>query len=553
MILRRFFDHLSIGNKMAFGSALTGLFFLVALWQYHATLTASLDHHQQILSSQGTRGVPVRHIQNHLLEARRFEKIFVLQKDPHAATLALERVHLALTDARSLQQREADPGIRQRLAEVIGQLESYDLAVRNLFQTWEVIGLSHGVGLQGRFREAIHQVEESLYQLESNGLKAALERLHQEERNLLLFRGAEYVSSLNAAVDGLRTGLEKSFLEEKIRQPLLEKLELYRTRAALLGSGKGLAEKEAAEMRASLGEIDGALQGQLPPDLGSALLEMRRREKDFLLRGEEQYVEMVRSQLRGLVGAISGSALTAEVKQRVVEALARYEGDFLAMVEHTRHIKGLEKQLQESASRIESLTNTQLIEVDNAITATVHEIRERSAEGEGVALALVVLAMVNGVFFVYFISTRITRPVAEMIALAKIYAHSGSGKDGPLSMGLQEEAAGEGCNRSRDEIQTLFESMERMNANLRQVVQMVDTQAEGLECSSHELVEASNLLTRCADEAQSRAALMETEQGGMVKRWAQEMRTISGKTRKRAHELSSKAHHLNHLLDRIQW
>lgn len=553
MILRRYFENLSIGSKMAFGSALTAFFFLLALGQYHLTLSHTLEHHQEMLTGQNSRGIPVRHIQNQLLEARRNEKIFVLQKDTHAGQLALERVHLAIVSARELQTREADPGIRQRLGEILKHLENYELALRDLQHTWEVMGLNHGSGLQGHFRAEIHQVEESLHTLSENPLRAALARLHHAERDLLLFKGEEYSTAVKSAVEGVREAGEEAYLEPRAKQRLVEMLDRYLVLLTPVTEGKGIRERDAAEWREILEEIDTLVHNRLVPDLSSAMLEMRRREKDFLLRGEDQYVEMVRNQLRLIIGAISSSYLEPSEKQRLVEALARYEGDFMALAEHTRHVKVLEKQLQESAVRIESLTNTQLMEVDNATQDMVRKIREKSTEGAILAILLVAVAVVNGAFFVYFISTRITRPVAEMISMTRIYSRSWveptpgeEAETTPAPISPVE-------NRNRDEIRLLAETMEQMSTHLREVVQLVDAQAEGLDCSSQELMESSVLLNQCSEEIQSRATLMDTEPGGMLRRWGLDLKAMAQKSRKRAQGLSAKARQLNHILDRIQW
>ena len=80
------------------------------------------------------------------------------------------------------------------------------------------------------------------------------------------------------------------------------------------------------------------LSAHLIPDLSRDILQLRRREKDYLLRDDKRYINMALQELQGMKNQIETSGISADDKIRLLGLLANYEKDFLALVEQNDHI-----------------------------------------------------------------------------------------------------------------------------------------------------------------------------------------------------------------------
>ena len=127
-------------------------------------------------------------------------------------------------------------------------------------------------------------------------LYTLLLQIRRSEKDLALRQDAAYRERVRTLIAEFREQVETSGLNDAIRAKLLAELTAYATsfepyadsalKAGNVAGGKG-------PFRDAAHRIEAMLNAYHVPKLEASVLQLRRREKDFLLRGDETYPPMV--------------------------------------------------------------------------------------------------------------------------------------------------------------------------------------------------------------------------------------------------------------------
>ena len=143
---------------------------------------------------------------------------------------------------------------------------------------------------------------------------------------------------------------------------------------------QGLNETEGytGELRASVHAVEEMIETQDDDSLLAQMLMLRRREKDFMLRGDAKYLESFKKDMQKMLADITSAESYEDVqKNKMIELLDAYEKSFTKYV--TAHAAVIENQdrfrsiVQTTEPMIEEMaTNSKLIfEEENAYARTV--------------------------------------------------------------------------------------------------------------------------------------------------------------------------------------
>jgi methyl-accepting chemotaxis protein len=213
------------------------------------------------------------------------------------------------------------------------------------------------------------------------------------------------------------------------------------------------------EFRSKIHEIEDLVAEKSLDTLTIQMLTIRRHEKDYLLRGEQTYIDQVErsvAKFKQSVTVISSTQLSQADKSRLTtladeylalfQQLTQVDVELAAAIENSRNaarsVDPLLDQLQAEASSDfqQSIANTDQV----ITTATLAEV-----------LTLIV-AVVAGAATAFLLSRSISHPIRELTQAAAVIAA------GDLSR--QAEVA------SKDEIGLLADAFNQMVHDLRQVI-----------------------------------------------------------------------------------
>ncbi len=409
---------LRIGEKIGLGFGLVGLIFLAVAWQYHNTLQRTLADYQMLQDVFEARKSSAQMIENSMLRAQIWEKTFLLNREEAAAREVSQQVQDALAIAKKMA------GIDQPAADTADQISrlmnAYHQRFLAVLDAWRSMGLDHNSGLQGAFRNTVHQLEEMAGQLRADRLYLQLLQIRRSEKDLGLRLEQQYRSRVLDLIRGFEEETAASALEEGVKVRLLHEIETYReafleyASGALAGAdidgGKG-------PFRQTAHRIEALINSHYVPDLGHDILQLRRREKDYLLRGDKKYVDMALTEVQNIRSGVENSSIPEQVKNHFTELLQNYQRDFLALVAQNGQIDGLTAEMREAVTAISLLVQQNVDSANQAMERMTAEINASSQRNERLMLWSLLFGTLLGIAFTIAITLHIVRPLRKMAGL----------------------------------------------------------------------------------------------------------------------------------------
>ncbi|EXJ15959.1 methyl-accepting chemotaxis sensory transducer [Imhoffiella purpurea] len=219
------------------------------------------------------------------------------------------------------------------------------------------------------------------------------------------------IDTVSVRTVDLLSGLTRDFLDRFSRIEAAWRLKGFDENSGLQGAFRDTAHE--LEQRA-VREL---------PQLQSQVLQLRRREKDYLLRGDDEYVRMVEGIAAALIISIDASPLAPEARARLADLVRDYGRNFAALVEQDRLIAGLTEEMDRAADRIGPLVERNLAEAEAFMDRSSARFDALSAERARLALSVAVGATLFGLVFAVLVTGRIVRPVRRMAELLDRMTH----------------------------------------------------------------------------------------------------------------------------------
>ena len=411
-------SRLRIGEKIGLGFGFVGLLFLAVIWQYHGTLERSLADYRNLIEIHDAKKDLLLEIKAGMLDARRAEKNFLLHRNEASAAEVSDRVDAVL--ALTAQLGRIDEDSSQVAREFTGLIGTYRQRFEAIAQAWRKMGLDHDTGLQGAFRDAVHKLEDLAGQFKVSNLYLQLLQVRRREKDLGLRREQAYHKEVIALLAGFRKGVADSGLEPQIKVSLTKELTIYEHSFEKY-SQRVLAQQDVqggkGPFRQAAHRIEAILRAHYIPGMEADILQLRRREKDYLLRNDKQYVEMALREWQRITERVDGSGVSQDDKARLSLLLAQYRRDFLELVEQNDDIASLSSEMREAVGQITPIVNSKVEEANRLETEMTAKIETSSRDSETNMLWIAVTATALGILFATMITLQITRPLRRMMGL----------------------------------------------------------------------------------------------------------------------------------------
>ncbi len=409
---------LRIGEKIGLSFGAVGLIFLGVIWYYHLTLAEVVEDYQDLNAVYGERQSHAFVIASHLSGMLSAAERFLLTRDIDYADTTRAEATALLVQAEQLSGIDAASG---RTAEQLQRLTS-DFSARfdAIVEAWEVRGLDEDSGLQGAFRNAVHELEQQASQYNVDAAYLLLLQIRRREKDLGLRREPQYQQKAHELLDEMGITIAMSDMPRALKEDIGRELSTYRAEldsyAEIVLSGKDI-EGGKGPFRDTAHRIEALLNAHYVPDLETHILQLRRREKDYLLRGDERYIGMVQAIGTEIRDQVLASTIADSEQVRFVALLDGYQRDFLALVAQDQRITTLTGQMYEAAASVTPLVEQNLAEATQLMQSMSSEIADNSAARARASLFTAVAAAALGTLFAILITVRIVRPVRGMAGL----------------------------------------------------------------------------------------------------------------------------------------
>ncbi|HEV7410289.1 MAG TPA: methyl-accepting chemotaxis protein, partial [Bradyrhizobium sp.] len=187
----------------------------------------------------------------------------------------------------------------------------------------------------------------------------------------------------------------------------------------------GLNETQglSGSLRSAVHDIEAKLRESDDPRLTSAMLMMRRHEKDFMLRRDAKYVGEVKKAASEFSKMLAGADIAAAMKADMAQKLEKYQADFAAWAEGSQEVALLTAAMSKQFREIEPV----IVDVQQSVGRLYKEADAAETATRGsikvwmlIALGLAVV-VVSGLSFLIArsVSTALSAMVRAMTRLAR--------------------------------------------------------------------------------------------------------------------------------------
>ncbi|CCD98152.1 HAMP domain-containing methyl-accepting chemotaxis protein [Bradyrhizobium sp. STM 3809] len=194
-----------------------------------------------------------------LLEARRAEKDFLLRHDQKYAARHAELSAAIQRDLDELGRKSLSTGDRPMVDKVDAVSKGF-VAYRQEFAEVERaevrLGLNETLGLSGSLRNAVHDIEAKLKEINDPRLMSGMLMLRRHEKDFMLRGDAKYVAQLKSAVGDFSKALAATDLSPDLKSDIGQKLDKYQKDFLAWSEGFQEAARHSAAMSKAFAGIE---------------------------------------------------------------------------------------------------------------------------------------------------------------------------------------------------------------------------------------------------------------------------------------------------------
>ncbi len=477
------FKNIKIGAKLAAGFGVVLLLLAGVIGIYGFTVRSANDHFSRLMAEEVAIKDRAAEIKAYMLQCRRNEKDFLLRLDTRYIDEVEKNVDHLTAEAREIvelvhrsHEEEAETAARAA-RDIITLARSYEDAFKEVAGAWKSRGLDHNSGLQGEFRRVVHEVLADMEQHQVGELYVALLQMRALERDYYLDFDPAIRRRWAEAQARFAALLENSPCEPAARKAIESALAMYRKAFAgneAIVSAPGVRNPERQAVLAAGAEMETALDRIYVPGALALALQIRRDEKDYLLRGDEKYVAQTHASLQNLLDAFQKAGVLPGYVEETEKRLADYRRAFDALVEENQKIAARTEIMRQAVHQIEPKTVEIHQKAGRAAEAQTEATAARTRFYANTALGIGGLAFLAGICFAVIIGLAVTRPVRAIVGAANEMARGELGKEIPIhqqdEMGQTADAlrgVQEVIQRFLDEIQGVIGDIRAGNLSRR--------------------------------------------------------------------------------------
>ncbi|SFG72448.1 methyl-accepting chemotaxis protein [Neptunomonas qingdaonensis] len=417
-----------------------------------------------------------------------------------------------------------------------------------------IVSIAVMFGLQNHTIDKTKSLEKTVYQVSELNVNMLLLRKH--EKDFLARDDAQYISKFDKDSENfsnnilrLISDLESLETSSDAMQQLLEILKSYHQSFHELARMKikiGLSEEEGlrGSLRSSVKSAEKIVRDINDFEVLSWLLQLRRNEKDFLLRADLKYVDKFDANYQIFMSILENRDIPQNRLSDISKKLENYKNDFQMLV------KTFEEGGLDSKSGLLGKMRITIHKSEELLETTGSQIKafssEKIGELETLSAIIAILIGIISTFFALYIALSIIRPldVLNKVMLAAkenkdltLEFHS-KNKDEISSMGgsfnnmmsefkalmgevsmssIQLSSAAEevssiavetakGLNFQRDEVSQVASSINEMNGAMREISENTDRTAATAQESQASAVHSQRIIEKAISDIELMAS-----------------------------------------------
>ncbi|MBF0140493.1 MAG: methyl-accepting chemotaxis protein [Magnetococcales bacterium] len=423
-----------------------------------------------------------------MLEVRKAEINFMLRKDTkeienvkkwigNMIKLADEMLKASLA-SQDTSSAQLDEQIKIKAGE-------YLTAFLNMAQREIEAGVDHQSGLQGKFRESAHALEKLIKNYDTEEIYVSLLQLRRAEKDFQLQRNPKHIALLEEHFKQFTDKVSRSTLSEEIKKELTTKGEQYLSSFkafTVLPPDNSIEGSE--KVRSIAHDIEAILKTRYIPGLAKIYLEIRKDEKDYLLRGDAKYSDSVVKKTEFLIKQFNAFTIADSDRGTLVNTSTQYLNTFQTLVAKKKeNIESLGK-MEDAVRAFEPVVDGITKESSSDLESLVAAATSTAQANIRLAMAISAITFIVGFFLSFFISKNITGPLNALYRMTQEFGR------GDLTVTTDI--------RQNDEVGLMASGLAETMGKLREIIGQITVAATEVHQGSQQLSDAAQGLAQSA-------------------------------------------------------
>ena len=488
---RSFWKDLKLQYKFGVVLAMMGVLMIGTMLIFINTLNKSTDAHNNIYNTEMAILTHAMDIDHYMLQCRRNEKDFFLRKDTKYLGKLENNVGRLIQNANSIKKIATKANLKKEgndSEQIIVSANNYLTKFREIIEAYEIKGLDHKSGLQGKFRGVVHKLSDDTKKLQMGEQYIALLTIRRYEKDYQRTESYEYKTKLLKAIEKYESLLNNEIQDERTREVQKLGLEKYKEKFNQYFDAYPDEKPEIYnEIRDAAHEMGDELKSDYVPNAEAMVLTIRKHEKDYLLRGSEKYITKVHKSLNKFIKVLKESDVQGEIVQKTEQGIKDYKKSFDELVKENNKIKEIKSNMRDIVHTIEPLVAAL---TKNAMNASIskRELTETMID-KSVRMASIIgiTAVVLGLLVGFLITRSITSLLLKTITIA------GQMAEGDLTQRVAID--------DESEIGLLAKALNITSLNLGNMMRSILEGVAKLGNSSTELVSISQQIASGAEQS----------------------------------------------------
>ncbi|MBF0448892.1 MAG: bacteriohemerythrin [Magnetococcales bacterium] len=539
--MENLFKNLSLKKKMGYGFGLVFVLFIGGfLYMFGAMGTIQEEYDEVFNHFEAKKNYAIQ-INTAVLEARRSEKDFLLRQEKSYADRVTAQVDQVKKIAKVLAGLDEDAAKVAR--QITTAIEAYHLQFLAVVSATTTQGLKPDQGLQGTFRTAAHNLETLLNDFDVAQLQIDLGQLRRHEKDFVVRGQSKYSTRFNQRSAAFRNYLEASRLTDSLRETIRIALSGYETAVNLYMqsrlSGQSIQNTQSIYLNMSkqAANVEKLLDDHYVANIWRDILMVRRHEKDYIMRGQQKYVDHLQQVVALIRNNVAQSTIPEESHQQILSYLERYETAFLEMDKQNRLITKLIASMREEVHKIEPLVIDAVERTKIEEENQVQFIREQSAQAQLVDWIVLIIATLIGVVVAFLITNQAAQALKQLdVVISKIAKGD-----------LLARAPGADLN---NEFGHIAFQINLMCENLQALVRTIVLNAGGVTAITQEVLRTRDLVREDAD-ASEKVVFEVTQENETLSQEISSVRQDVDKVTDSIHSISTSADQLSSNINTI--
>lgn len=468
------------------------VFFGLAMVVYQFSLSSIRHNFANAIEVELAIKSHAQNMQFYMLQSRRAEKDFLMRKQEKYFNTLTTYVNSLKEESgmlRKIAMNEECIDDSQYAEDIIKLADEYYISFKEVYQSNVVKGLDHKSGMQGKFREVVHTIQAKMKEHMADDLKELYLTIRRYEKDFHRTRSKKYLKKWQTSMANYRSSLGKSKVNKESKQAQIKSFGEYQ-KAAESFARTG-AKHDYEVIRSEAHAIEEAIITVHVPNAVALVLNIRKNEKDYLLRGEEKYINATLKSIDSLYNTFKKSGILQEHIQILQYDLGEYKTGFERLVAENREIKNGIMNLRQAVHSIEEKIGLLVTKSDKKAKTIVRETEKSAQTISTIAISIGIASLIMGVIFTSFTISRITQQLGgdpkDVEHIAKRIAK------GDLTTYIHTESNGD----------SVMGLLKRMVDHLRDIVGEITNASESVAAGSGQISASAQQLSKGAMEQSS--------------------------------------------------